>query len=96
MKDEVAPSEETCPQMPVISSGPPEGGRAAIQRRKGRGQRRNQHHSRLIPERTPVTIMQPVRLEAGNEGPGREGDLPRCRPRLRSLRLLTRLVVADS
>ena len=37
MKDEVAPTEETRPQMRAISSGLPDGGRGGVQRRKGRG-----------------------------------------------------------
>ena len=61
-----------------------------MQGRKGRGQRRNRHHRRVIQKRTPGTSVQPVRHGAGatqvpvekvifhaaDHGPSRSGCSP--------------------
>ena len=59
MKDEVAPTEETRPQVPAISLGLPDGGWTDRGRRKGR-EVENHDHRRLMPEQPTGTRVHPV------------------------------------
>ena len=80
MKDEVAPAEETRPQMPAISSGLPDRGRGGVQAEEREGTKTKAASPPTDSGNEPPVTSRAARSPRGrcNAGPSQEAELPRC------------------